>query len=143
MNPRDIYAELERLRERTPRDGKNMRDGGDATIHITPGPNTAYEIQQANDYLRDEHNGGRVILDGGGLYTMDRGIIIDAGSGISLVGNGATLDFTSIGLDSSVALTCASRAPLKIRKSGYDTQSSNYHQWRAEVTGFAMIGLLA
>lgn len=143
MNPTDIYAELDRLKDRLPRDGKHIREGTDATIHVSPGPNTAFEIQQANDYLRDEYNGGCIVLNGGGLYTMDRGITIDAGSGVSLVGNGATLDFTSVGLNSGTALTCASNAPAKIRKAGYDTQASNYHQWRSEVTGFAMIGLKA
>lgn len=143
MNPTDIYAELDRLKDRLPRSGTNPREGLDASIHVSPGPNTAYEIQQANDYLRDEYNGGRVILNGGALYTMDRGIVIDSGAGVSLVGNGATLDFLSIGLDSSVALTCGSRAPAKTRKSGYDGSGTNYHQWRSEITGFSMIGLKA
>lgn len=110
---------------------------------VSPRGNVGSEIQELADYLRDECNGGVVELIGTGLYDIRQHLTIDTGSGVSLHGNGATLDVTSLGLEAGAALTCASRRPAKVRKSGFDANNGNYHQWRAEVSGVALIGLRA
>lgn len=110
-------------------------------IKIRSGAGTHEILMRQEILMRNE--GGFIELDNGGKYTIDDqygDLELNIGGGIGLIGKGSWLDARNVSAGKS-AITLVSR-PLKHGAPfpGCDENVTNYHQQRAYVDGFSLIG---
>lgn len=101
--------------------------------------NFASDIQTLNDTLR-ERGAGVIELDGTKVYILTSPIIIDCGSGVSLIGNDTLIDARQMNTANTTAMTLSSRRPAQSQISGFDNDAQQYFQKRAKVEGFTLLG---
>lgn len=112
---------------------------GNSVILKTTGTFAA-DFQAANNALRDA-GGGYIVLQAGGIYTLDSPVTLDCGTGVGLQGNGAWIDARGLSGSNITAITLGSTPPAGGPPIvGHDDDAHNYFQKRVRVEEFGLIG---